>query len=275
MKKLLTIPILSFFIIVSYSNSYSSTTDKKIDEINKMFVTGVISNEECINLKKVILGENSEPKCQDDKKNSITFKSPSIEKEKFTVIYQLNLLGSFNEPNNYPEGMIEFFGKKCLKFDCRATKATKKMSFVFKKRQKYQQKNPGEQLYAMAMFELFYQQQIQKNQNRIEEFFASWPDKNKYANTIVSLIKLNKAREQMRKSLGMDLNTNIEEAMERFWLMGDFLEKGEIKKQKISKEINKRGLLLAKYKKAVTDFKLSIQNQKYEELYDEIKQKNN
>ena len=78
----------------------------------------------------------------------------------------------------------------------------------------------------------------------------------------------------MRKALGMDLNTSVEEAMERYWVMGDFLEKGEIKKQKISKDIKKRGLLLAKYKKAVVDFKSSIQKQEDEELYDKIMKKN-
>ena len=44
---------------------------------------------------------------------------------------------------------------------------------------------------------------------------------------IYKLIKLNKSREQMRKALGMNLNTSVEEAMERYWVMGDFLEKGK------------------------------------------------
>ena len=78
----------------------------------------------------------------------------------------------------------------------------------------------------------------------------------------------------MRKALGMDLNTSVEEAMARYWVMGDFLEKGKIKKQKISNDIKKRGVLLAKYKKAVVDFKSSIKNQKDKELYDKIKKKN-
>ena len=43
----------------------------------------------------------------------------------------------------------------------------------------------------------------------------------------------------MRKSLGMDLDMSIEKAMERYWIMGDFLQKGEIKNAKISKEIKK------------------------------------
>ena len=51
------------------------------------------------------------------------------------------------------------------------------------------------------------------------------------------------------------------------------LEKGKVKKQKISKDIKKRGVLLAKYKKAVVDLKSSIKKQKEKELYDKIKKK--
>ena len=77
----------------------------------------------------------------------------------------------------------------------------------------------------------------------------------------------------MRKSLGMDLNTSIEEAMERYWIMGDFLQKGEIKKEKISKDIKKREKLLAKYKKAVNKFNTELKNKEDEDLYKKIENK--
>ena len=44
----------------------------------------------------------------------------------------------------------------------------------------------------------------------------------------------------MRSSLGMDLNVSTEKAMENYWIMGDFVSKGEKKENKISKEINSR-----------------------------------
>ena len=274
MKKLLGILVLGFCIIF-YSDSFSATKKEKIDEIDKMFVSGLLSKEECIKFKKVILGTDSKPSCEDTKTKSLTIKSPSSVKEPFTVIYQVKALGTFTEPTDYPKGMIKLFGKGCKNFHCLSKKATKKMAEIFKRTSSYHQRHPGEQLYAMAMFELFYQQKLKKDQKKVEKFLVSWPDKRKYGKTVVSLIKLNKSREQMRKALGMDLNTSVEEAMERYWVMGDFLEKGEIKKQKISKDIKKRGLLLAKYKKAVVDFKSSIQNQEDEKLYDKIKKKNN
>ena len=75
----------------------------------------------------------------------------------------------------------------------------------------------------------------------------------------------------MRKSLGMDLNTSIEEAMERYWIMGDFLQRGEIKKENISKDMKKREKLLARYKKAVKKFNSALKNKEDEDLYNKIK----
>jgi len=202
----------------------------------------------------------------------------SATNEPSKVMDQVKALGVFTEPSKYPEGMVEFFGKTCKKFHCRAKKATKEMAKTFGRKQIYHQRHPGAQLYALAMFELFYLQQLKKKQRMVEEFIAAWSDKKKHKKkhglAVISLIKLNKSREQMRKAMGMDLNTSIEEAMERYWVMGDFLEKGKVEKQeKISKDMKKRKKLLAKYKKAVSGFNSTLKKQEDEKLYNEIQNK--
>ena len=190
------------------------------------------------------------------------------------VMDQVKALGTFIEPSSYPEGMVKFFGKSCKNFHCRAKKSTQEMVKTFERKQIYHQRHPGAQLYALAMFELFYLQQLKKKQKKVEKFIAVWPNKKKFAKAVVSLIKLNKSREQMRKAMGMDLNTSVEEVMERYWVMGDFLEKGKIEKQeKISKDMKKRKKLLAKYKKAVSGFNSALKNQEDEKLYNEIQKK--
>ncbi len=189
------------------------------------------------------------------------------------VLEEIKLLGEFSKPKKYPDGMLEFFGTACTNFSCRVNKSTKKMTSTFKRSKSYHQRNPGHQLYALAMFELFYLNQLKEKEKKIEKFISSWPEKNKHGKTIVSLIKLNKSREKMRKSLGMDLNTSVEESMERYWIMGDFLGRGEIKKEKLSKEIKKREKLLIKYKQAVNRFNAKLKNQKDEDLYNDIKKK--
>ena len=74
----------------------------------------------------------------------------------------------------------------------------------------------------------------------------------------------------MRAALGMDLNTSVEDAMERYWVMGDFLNKGEIKKNKIDKNTKKRAALLTKYKNAIKTFNSTLKNKENLDLYDEI-----
>ena len=198
----------------------------------------------------------------------------AVEKKKpLTVVQEIKQLGVFVEPTEYPEGMIEFFGTACKNFVCRADKATKEMALTFKRSKLYHQRKPGHQLYALAMFELFYLNQLKKKEKRIEKFLLVWPEKNKYGKEVISLIKLNRSKEKMRKSLGMDLNTSIEEAMERYWIMGDFLQRGDIKKEKISKDIKKREKLLAKYKKAVNKFNSELKNKEDEDLYKTIENK--
>ena len=207
---------------------------------------------------------------------SIIFCSNSFSatEEPLTVMQEVKALGTFTKPSKYPEGMLKFFGKTCKKFHCRAKKATQEMAKTFGRKQIYHQRHPGAQIYALAMFELFYLQQLKKKQKQVEKFIAAWPDKKKHGKTVVSLIKLNKSREQMRKALGMDLNTSVEEVMERYWVMGDFLEKGKVEKQeKISKDMKKRKKLLAKYKKAVSGFNSALKNQEEEKLYNEIQNK--
>ena len=97
--------------------------------------------------------------------------------------------------------------------------------------------------------------------------------KKKYKRDIIALIKLNKAKEKMRKSLGMTLDTSPEEAMERYWVMGDFLNKGKINEEKISKDIKKREKLIEKYKKSVNKFHSVLKNKENKNLYDEIEKK--
>ena len=198
----------------------------------------------------------------------------AVEKKKpLTVVQEIKQLGVFSKPSKYPEGMIEFFGSACKNFTCRAEKATREMALTFKRSKLYHQRKPGHQLYALAMFELFYLNQLKKKEKRIEKFLLAWPEKNKYGKEVISLIKLNRSKEKMRKSLGMDLNTSIEESMERYWIMGDFLQRGEIKKEKISKDIKKREKLLAKYKKVVNKFNTELKNKEDEDLYKKIRNK--
>ena len=90
----------------------------------------------------------------------------------------------------------------------------------------------------MAYFELFYLNSLKKNTKRIDKFLENWPEQ-KGTMEVISVLKLNKSRKKMRAALGMDLNTPVEEAMMRFWTLGDFLNQGKANKREVSKEIKK------------------------------------
>ena len=194
----------------------------------------------------------------------------SAKANNFNVIDRIKELGSFEEPKKYPEDMKKMLSKGCNTFSCITDEATQKMSLIFDRKGDYLLRHPGSQLYGMALFELFYQKRLKDNEKKIKEFMNSWEDKKKYKYEIVSLMKLNEARKKMRSSLGMDLNTKTEEAIENFWLMGDFIEQGKIKKHKVSKAIKKREKLLTQYKKTISIFNSEIKNKKEKEFYEKI-----
>lgn len=77
----------------------------------------------------------------------------------------------------------------------------------------------------------------------------------------------------MRKALGMDLNTSVEDAIEVYSIMANFLSMGTPKKQKISKELELRKKFLEDYKSVVSKFNLQFKNYDNESLYNQIKKR--
>ena len=121
------------------------------------------------------------------------------------------------------------------------------MSKFFGRSEKYSSKFPGDQIKGMALYEIFYLNNLKKNEKKINEFIKNWPEENKNAKTVIKMVRLNKSREKMRSALGMDLNTSVEDALEVYWIMGEFLDLGVFKEQKISKDLRSRKKFLNKY----------------------------
>ena len=64
----------------------------------------------------------------------------------------------------------------------------------------------------------------------------------------------------MRKALGMNLETPIEDAVKRFWVLGEFLGLGEAKKlAKVDSELKKREKLLNDYKLQITNLRKKLE----------------
>ena len=190
------------------------------------------------------------------------------------IIEQVKLLGKFEEPKTYPAGFQEMFLKTgCKTWICLNKKTAKQMSIIFKRSEKYNLRNPGNQIRGMALYEIFYLNTLKKNEKKINEFLENWPNENKNADDVIRMIRLNKSREKMRNALGMDLNTPVEDALEIYWIMGSFLDLGVAKKQKISKDLKLRKKFLAEYKKTISKFNSEFKKNKDQSLYDAIERK--
>ena len=184
-------------------------------------------------------------------------------------------IGEFKEPRKYPEGFLKTTAKKCkdLKFICIQDKAVKEMSLRFKRTDKYNDKNPGNQVYAMAHFELFFLNKLRKDRNSLKKFKENWPEKKINADKIVSLIKLNETRKMMRNALGLNMNNSIEEVIDTYWTLGDFLQLGETKIEKVDKDLLKRKRILSEYKSMVSSLKRNLETQDLQRAYEFLEKK--
>ena len=174
---------------------------------------------------------------------------------------KLSELGEFKEPTKYPKGFEEKHFKGCKSWKCISDKSANAMGLIFKQRDSYNQKNPGNQIYGMAYFEIFYLNKLKKNQSALEKFKAEWPKKIVNGKKIASLIKTNESRKMMRAALGIDIKTSPEEAINTYWTLADFLQKGNVEKVKVDESLKKRQRVISNFKNSLGRLKRKIEKQ--------------
>ena len=177
-------------------------------------------------------------------------------------IEDLDKFGVYEPIKKYPEDMGELF-KNCKNHNlaCTSRVAGKFIYNTFRRKGSYGEKYPGKMMKAMAMFEVLFLSRLRDNKIRFERYRKNWPNDYGYKKkadeaAIRSLKGMNEGREKMREALGMTLDTSKEEAIKRFWTLGEFLSLGEPKKLgELDKEVKKRRALLKKYKSTVKRLK--------------------
>ena len=274
MKKLLLIfSVLLLCTNVIADDKNVSTKQKELEKKIKLLEKEL----ELEKLKKQLKEEKAKSikKKKKTEKKTIVKKSEKklSDKNKEKIINLINNkiaeLGEFVEPSSYPKGFLETTAKRCKsnKFICIQDKAANEMSLRFKRTNKYNLRNPGNQIYAMALYEIYYLQRLKKTKEKIIKFKEKWPEKLVEGKTVKSLISMNEGRKTMRNALGMTLETSIEDALLTYWTLADFLQRGEVKTKKIDQSLIKRQKLLARYKQAVGKLKRKIEKQELEEIY--------
>ena len=174
---------------------------------------------------------------------------------------KLSELGEFKEPTNYPKGFEEKHFKGCKSWKCISDKSANAMGLIFKRRDSYNQKNPGNQIYGMAYFEIFYLNKLKQNRSALEKFKAEWPKKIVNGKKIASLIKTNESRKTMRAALGIDIKASPEEAINTYWTLADFLQKGNVEKVKVDESLKRRQRVISNFKNSLGQLKRKIEKQ--------------
>ena len=264
---------LLFTIVIAQAKSL----DQKKIELKKIYEAGGISKIEYEKAKEFLTKSDRSEK---EKKQSYTLGSKSKktqinlfkkkDKEEITLekIEELGQIIKFDK-SYYPEEMFKKF-RGCGKgLKCVGKKAGTYMMSNFGKSSSWGQKYPGKMIKSMAMYEVFYAsrlydarksiQRFKDNKYKKDLFFLKRKKKDEEA--IRSLFGLNKGRKNMREALGMNMDTSTKEAIQKFWLLGEFLDLGVPTNNNITinKDIKDRQDKLDIYKSYISILKKKLE----------------
>ncbi len=269
-----------FCIIVSVLISFSAvakTIDQKKEELKKIYEAGGISKVEYEKSIEFLENPTKEKKSNTKKKFSIKSKKTNDkklfgkkdkDKDEITLkkIEELGEIIKFDK-SFYTEGMLKKFvgcgkGMKCV-----GQKAGSYMWGNFGKSPSWGQKYPGKMIKSMAMYEVFYASRLYDTRKAIKRFKEDdykkglFSKKKRDEDAIRSLFGMNDGRKNMRKALGMDMDTPVKEAIQKFWLLGEFLEMGVPTDNNITvnKDIKDRQDKLDIYKATISNLKKKLE----------------
>ena len=283
MKKSLVLLVVTFFISTTL---LAKTLDQKKDELKKIYEAGGITKVEYD--KALEFFEEPEEKLEEPekkiKKKSLSLvkkkelKNPFKKKDKDEEEVTLEKVEELGKPEKfdesyYPKGMTKKFKGCNNSFDCRGKKAGGELFRVFNGSKAYQQKNPGQMIKAMAMFEVFYASKLWTSRKALERYKENNYKKGFFSKgkkddekEIRSLFGINKGKNSMREALGMNSDTPTKEAIKKFWMLGEFLDLGTaVKHDKLATDLKERQKLLEAYKLKIADLKKKLEDETEEE----------
>ena len=249
MKKIL----LTIFIFLLFSKITSANIADELTKLNNLYKEGAITKEEFSKAKEILFKSNSDEKDQPKKVEKQEKKNKPIKVKKFDQdlsktfisLDEIDEIGTYKKLSNYPK---DLFNKTNMSSKALASKAAQEMYKTFVQNKNQMEKYPENMMKGMGYFEVFYLQKLKEGEKYIEKFKKDYPNiSSKTKKEIRSLYSLNQARKSMRESIGLTLNDDTEEALERYMHMYNFLSKGEKIKQNLTKN-QKKLLEMVNYK---------------------------
>ena len=276
MKSLITLIIFTLLIT---TNLFAKSLEQKKDELKKIYEAGGISK---IEYKKAVeFLEN--PKEEEEKKKKQAFslknkkKKKNKDKDKDEEEITLKKIDDLGVPvkfdkSYYPKSMQPKFRGVINSFKGTGSKAGQSLFKSFNRSKQYQQRNPGELIKAMAMYEIFYASQLWNARNNIKRYKENKYDgsflsrKKEDEKKIRSLFGMKDGQKNMREALGMNSETPAKEAIKKFWTLGEFLDLGTgVKNKKLSRDLKRRQKLLADYKQQISKLKNKLKDDEEDE----------
>ena len=264
MKKLLGIVVLG---LLWCSISTAANIVDELTKLNNLYKEGAITKEEFSKAKEILFKSDSEKKKEQPKKiekkkiknkpNKVKNFNQDLSKT-FISLDEIDEIGVYKKITNFPKGL---FKKTKMSSKALASKAAQEMYKTFVQNKNLMEKYPENMMKAMGYFEVFYMQKLKEGEKYIEKFKKNYPNINwKTKKEIKSLHSLNQARKSMRESIGLTLNDDSEEALERYMHMHNFLAKGVKTKQSLKKKEKQLKKRSTKFKKHYGLFKKTIQH---------------
>ena len=139
--------------------------------------------------------------------NFIFISTTVFAKKDKIFISDLDNLGKFEDVINLPEEMFEGFNNNSFKE--KGMTSGKKVAYYFITKKKTLEKYPHNMMKAMAYFEIYFLQTLKDKEKNLERFREDNYNSNDI-HSINTLLSLNKARESMRKAVGLTLEDSSE-----------------------------------------------------------------
>lgn len=281
MKKIL-LCLLTITFLPELLSADTLNKESNLKNIDKLYKQRIINKNEYFSLKKDIYGINKSKKKpnlslssdKNKKKNQKQLKKlfSKVKPKDLVYIFSTEDIEELGKPKkldykDYPLTLQKELKKQKHSFHAQAEKAGKILYSTFTRGPQYGQRYPGKMIQGMAMYEIFYADKLHKAKDALKRYNNDWSDpteiifKFKDNKDIDSLIGMNKGRKNMRKALGMSLEMSTEDAIKRFWVLGEFLELGKPQKlEKHSTEIKKRKKLINDYKVEIAALKKTLED---------------
>ena len=264
------IKVISFIILI---NGFAhANIVEELTSLNNLYKEGAITKEEFTKAKSILLQnkdkeENKKKiekvkkkKIETKKKNKIVKKIEKKKNEDLTKTYislaEFSELGTYKKIEKYPDGLFKVKGSS----ENMAKEAMMQMYQTFVQKPELMEKYPENMMKAMAYFEIFYNYQLKDKEKSLEKFKKNYPEINwKTKKDVKTLYSLNVAKKSMRNSLSLNMDNNLEESLDRYVFMHDFLKPAEKITHQLSRDEKKLKKFSTKFKQNYGKLKKTLE----------------